>query len=100
MKKEQLIQEICEKKYLNDEVMGPELSWIYDEIFAAIVEAVAKGKTVEIPNFGIFYVCEQRLGFTTVLKKIPTFSPDAFFRVTVRKAEAERKIEAEVKHDE
>lgn len=96
MNKEELIEAICEKKGLNSEVVGPELSWAYDWIFAEIVQTVAQGEVVEIPGFGrfcaeekdIIYVNRSGTVFGTSFRKrtlLVTFSPDCGFTVAVRK---------------
>ena len=87
MNKQELIEAIAQKRHINK----PVLEMACDEIFAAIVEAVAAGKTVEVPEFGIFYRSEQHLGRTRVpsTKKIPVFSPNASFRMAERDSETE-----------
>lgn len=85
MNKQELIEAICEKKGLNIEAIAEDLSFAYDEIFAAIVEAVAQGKVVKIPQFGSFHRIERHLGRTRMpsSKKVPDFSPDFNFRAAV-----------------
>lgn len=86
MNKEQLIEAIAHKNGKLAGSVSYDLSTACDEIFTAIVEAVAKGEVVEIPNFGIFHRSEQHLGRTRVPSKkiIPDFSPDFSFRDAVR----------------
>ena len=85
MKKKELIEVICKKEGLNIEAVGEDLSFAYDKIFSTIIEVVAAGEVVEVPDFGSFYRTEKHLGRTRVpsSKKIPNFSPDYRFRDAV-----------------
>jgi nucleoid DNA-binding protein len=62
------------------------LEAICDAIFEIIANAVADGKTVEIPGFGVFHRSYKHLGRTSMpsSKKVPDFSPDLNFRDKVR----------------
>ncbi|MEG4010489.1 HU family DNA-binding protein [Microcoleus sp. Pol11C1] len=89
MNKQELIETIAKKKGKTPESVSYDLSTAYDEIFATIVEAVASGQVVKIPNFGVFYRSKQHLGRTRQPseKMIPSFSPDLNFRDAVREGD-------------
>lgn len=84
MNKKELIEAIAQKRHINQVV----LELAYDEIFAAIVKAVAEGKVVEIPGFGLFHRTERTFHRTRqpFSRKIPGFSPDLDFRDAVSEA--------------
>jgi nucleoid DNA-binding protein len=81
--KQELIEAIAKKRRINQ----PVLEMAYDEIFVAIVEAVAAGEVVEIPQFGKFHRTKQHLSRVRVpsTKTVPDFSPDLNFRDAVTK---------------
>ncbi|MEG4133079.1 HU family DNA-binding protein [Microcoleus sp. Pol11C1] len=86
MDKQKLLETIAERRGLNFEAVAEDLSFAYDEIFKAIVEAVASGQVVDIPGFGVFRRSELHLGRARQpsTKKIPDFSPDLKFKDAVR----------------
>ncbi|MEG4273837.1 MULTISPECIES: HU family DNA-binding protein [unclassified Microcoleus] len=85
MNKKELIEAIAKKRGMTPEAVAYDLNLAYDEIFAAIIQAVAEGKVVEIPGFGRFHrtersFCRTRAPFS---RKIPSFSPDLAFKDAV-----------------
>lgn len=91
MNKEELIEAIAKKRRLPKLVV----EIVYQEIFDEIIQAVAKGKTVEISGFGVFEAQKRQIDFVnrfgqtfrtsfskTVLKII--FLCDSSFEETVQ----------------
>ena len=94
MNKKELIEAVARTRGTTPEAVAYDIASVYDAIFAIIVEEVAKGKVVEIPQFGVFHRSERHLGRTRVpsTKKIPDFfSPDFAFRDAVSGAKTTRK---------
>ena len=85
MNKTKLIEAISKKRGRTPEAVAYDLGLAYDEIFAAIVEAVARGEVVEIPQFGKFYRIKKHLSRqrTPSIKMIPDFNPDLAFKDAV-----------------
>jgi len=92
--KQELIEAICKKEGLNVETVSQDLSFAYDFIFDAIIQALSEGKSVNIPQFGTFHACEENtvcLGTQSLAKKVPVFSAD--FEIVVSSRQVHREAQ-------